>query len=148
MKLTLATSVLIALANAVAVPGATRKVTRIPVPEGYFESHLGSVGFTVTPAEQRSPKLAARALTHFYACVDSDFRGKCESFTINTGECYSFNSDWNDAITSIGPDKGTTCTIWYDWKCAGRTVDNIKDPGIYNLGDFNFNDAASSIKCE
>jgi hypothetical protein len=138
MKLSLAASVLVALVNAAALPGATRDITRIPAPEGYFESHLGSVGFTVTPAEPQSLKLAARAITHFYACVDDDFRGKCESFTVNTGECCtflnqpflipgdydilnlpadlydsdSFNNDWNDAITSIGPDKGTTCTIW------------------------------------
>lgn len=90
MKLSFATSFLVALANAAAVPGVTHGVTRIPVPEGYFESHLGSVGFTVTPAEPRSPKVAARAITHFYACIDDDFRGKCESFTVNTGECCTF----------------------------------------------------------
>jgi hypothetical protein len=90
MKLSLATSVFFALANAAAVPVATHEITRIPVPEGYFESHLGSVGFTVAPAEPRSPKVAARAITHFYACIDDDFRGKCESFTVNTGECCMF----------------------------------------------------------
>jgi hypothetical protein len=90
MKLSFATFFLVALANAVAVPGVTRDVTRIPVPEGYFESHLGSVGFTVTPTESRPPKVAARAITHFYACIDDDFRGKCESFTVNTGECCTF----------------------------------------------------------
>ncbi|KFY15712.1 hypothetical protein V491_05592 [Pseudogymnoascus sp. VKM F-3775] len=145
MKLSLVTSVLVALASAAAVPGATHETERVPVPEGYFESHVGSVGFTVVPSAP--VKMAARAITHFYACINADFKPACQNFEVNTGGCYNFQGNWNDAISSIGPDKGTTCTLWYDSNCSGRSVVNIINPGIWNLGDFNFNDVASSVKC-
>ncbi|KFY23580.1 hypothetical protein V493_05762 [Pseudogymnoascus sp. VKM F-4281 (FW-2241)] len=146
MKLSLATSALLALTNAVAVPGTTPEIQRVPVPEGFFESHIGSVGsLTIAPAEP--PKIDARAITHFYACINSNFQPACQNFAVNTGGCYNFSGNWNDAISSIGPDKGTTCTLYYDSGCRGRSVVNIVSPGIYNLNDFNFNDVASSVRC-
>ncbi|KFY87778.1 hypothetical protein V500_06751 [Pseudogymnoascus sp. VKM F-4518 (FW-2643)] len=145
MKLSLASSVLLALANAVAVPGTSHEAERVPVPEGYFESHIGSVGFTLAPAG--SLKMAARAVTHVYVCINADFKPACQNLSVNTGGCYNLVGNWNDAISSIGPDQGTTCTIWYNAGCSGRSVVNIIYPGIYNLGDFKFNDVASSIKC-
>ncbi|KFY92795.1 hypothetical protein V498_04765 [Pseudogymnoascus sp. VKM F-4517 (FW-2822)] len=146
MKLSLATSVLAAaLANAVAAPGAAHESERVPVPEGFFESHIGPVDLTLFPAEPL--KMASRATTHFYACINDNFRPACNNFELPTNYCYNFQGNWNDAITSIGPDKGTTCILWFDWDCKGRSVSNIISPGIYNLNDFNFNDVASSIKC-
>lgn len=88
MKLSLATSVLVALASAAAVPGAAHEAERVPVPEGYFESHVGDVGFTVVPAAP--VKMAARAITHFYACINADFKPACQNFEVNTGGCCTF----------------------------------------------------------
>ncbi|KFY30338.1 hypothetical protein V494_08187 [Pseudogymnoascus sp. VKM F-4513 (FW-928)] len=146
MKISLAISLFVALASAAAVPGTSHEIERIPVPEGFFESHIGDVGFTVEPATPAP--IGARAITHFYACLNADFQPACTNFEVNTGGCYNFNGNWNDAISSIGPDQGTTCILWYDAGCSGRSVVNIINPGIWNLGDFNFNDVASSVRCD
>jgi hypothetical protein len=89
MKLSPATSALLALASAVAVPGTTHEAERIPVPEGFFESHIGSVGFTLVPAEPL--KMAARAITHVYVCINADFKPACSNLQVNTGSCCMSN---------------------------------------------------------
>ncbi|KAK3380996.1 hypothetical protein B0H63DRAFT_450374 [Podospora didyma] len=63
------------------------------------------------------------------------------------GVCYNLNAPWNDAVTSLGPDAGITCTIYIDANCSGRSVGGIISPGIWNLSDYGFNDVASSLRC-
>ncbi|KAE8445771.1 hypothetical protein EG329_012829 [Mollisiaceae sp. DMI_Dod_QoI] len=149
MKFPIALSTILAFANAAATPQPaskdTSKIEIIPVPEGFFESHLGETGISLIPADNLA--LAARAITHVYMCINDNFQPACENFQVNTGVCYNLGGNWNDAISSIGPDSGTTCTIWYDNGCSGRSVSGIVNPGIYNLNDWNFNDVASSVKC-
>ncbi|KAK7911552.1 hypothetical protein PG985_014033 [Apiospora marii] len=99
------------------------------------------------PNAPGTPDVGTGAITHLYICINSDFKGACTNLEVNTGGCYNLLGNWNDAVTSLGPDKGTTCTIWQDAGCSGRSLGNIVNPGIYNLADWNFNDIMSSLRC-
>ncbi|KAI0196610.1 hypothetical protein EV127DRAFT_476668 [Xylaria flabelliformis] len=104
---------------------------------------IGIVSAGVLPREKAAPDAAA-LITHFFACVDSDFKGTCNNFQISTGACLNFVAPYQDSISSIGPDKGTTCVLWQDFNCQGNSI-TFTYPGLTNLGAFN--DIASSIKC-
>ena len=75
-------------------------------------------------------------------------------------------NNWGDTVSSLGPDWGTTCTIWEyvnihiinrdqvltvsrNNDCQGRSIGGIVNPGINNLNDalWKFNDITSSYKC-
>ncbi|KAK8041346.1 hypothetical protein PG994_014353 [Apiospora phragmitis] len=62
------------------------------------------------------------------------------SHEMSTKASRTSTSAWNDQITSIGPDAGTTCTIFENYGCSARSLGGIVNPGIYNLNDWNFND--------
>ncbi|CZS97805.1 uncharacterized protein RAG0_06712 [Rhynchosporium agropyri] len=147
MQFTTAISALVAVAGLASAATPSYGIEMVPVPEGYFESHLGETGVTLSPAVAVQRRLSSRAITHVYVCINSNFSGACQNVQVNTGGCYNFVGNYNDAISSIGPDQGTTCTIWFDAGCSGRSVGGIINPGIYNLNDYNFNDVASSVRC-
>ncbi|KAK0615210.1 hypothetical protein B0T17DRAFT_510997 [Bombardia bombarda] len=88
-----------------------------------------------------------RAITHLYVCDSANFQGRCENLETTTGQCYGLFNGWNDAISSLGPDAGTTCVLYENYDCAGRTLGGIVNPGIRNLVDYSFNDLASSYRC-
>ncbi|KAI0435920.1 hypothetical protein F4803DRAFT_264376 [Xylaria telfairii] len=89
-----------------------------------------------------------QALTHIYVCVDGGFQGTCRNFEIQTGSCLNFVAPFQDSISSAGPDQGTTCTLYQDTNCGGRSI-TFTYPGIAHLGDpaYNFGDIASSVRC-
>ncbi|KAL8676729.1 MAG: hypothetical protein Q9186_006775 [Xanthomendoza sp. 1 TL-2023] len=82
------------------------------------------------------------AVTHLYVCIDKGFSGRCQNLESGTNGCYDLGNGFNNAISSLGPDKGITCTI-YD----GASVGGIVSPGINDLTDYGFNDRASSYRC-
>ncbi|OHE92128.1 hypothetical protein CORC01_12583 [Colletotrichum orchidophilum] len=90
-----------------------------------------------------------QAITHLYICSDANFSGRCQNLDSNTGQCYNLGNGFNDVVSSLGPDAGTSCTIWENNGCSGASIVNIVSPGIYNLADskWNFNDKMSSYRC-
>ncbi|KZL86570.1 hypothetical protein CI238_05631 [Colletotrichum incanum] len=90
-----------------------------------------------------------QAITHLYICSDANFSGRCQNLESNTGQCYNLANGFNDVVSSLGPDQGTSCTIWENNGCSGASITNIVSPGIFNLADsnWNFNDRASSYRC-
>ncbi|KAK2049996.1 hypothetical protein LZ31DRAFT_548814 [Colletotrichum somersetense] len=92
---------------------------------------------------------SVQAITHLYICADANFSGRCENLQSTTGQCYNLQNGWNDVVTSLGPDAGTSCTIWENNGCSGASISGIVSPGIFNLADsnWNFNDRASSYRC-
>ncbi|KAG9097034.1 hypothetical protein FS749_007157 [Ceratobasidium sp. UAMH 11750] len=63
------------------------------------------------------------------------------------GKCVNVGPDFNDNVSSFGPDNGWTCTIYSNVGCNGRATGGVIYPGIYNLADYNNNDAMSSFQC-
>ncbi|QRV74523.1 hypothetical protein RhiJN_02539 [Ceratobasidium sp. AG-Ba] len=83
-----------------------------------------------------------------FFCTDANFKGNCVYVHgFNSGQCVGVGSDFNDKVSSFGPDQGITCTIYSDAGCVGRATGGIVNPGINNLADFNNNDAMSSFRC-
>ncbi|KAK7456722.1 hypothetical protein Landi51_01998 [Colletotrichum acutatum] len=85
-----------------------------------------------------------QAITHLYICSDANFSGRCQNLESNTGQCSKLYPDdlgngFNDVVSSLGPDAGTSCTIWEHAGCTGASIVNIVNPGIYNLADSNWN---------
>ncbi|KXH34305.1 hypothetical protein CNYM01_01110 [Colletotrichum nymphaeae SA-01] len=85
-----------------------------------------------------------QAITHLYICSDANFSGRCQNLESNTGQCFRLHLDdlgngFNDVVSSLGPDAGTSCTIWENAGCTGASIVNIVNPGIYNLADSNWN---------
>ncbi|KDN65344.1 hypothetical protein CSUB01_09922 [Colletotrichum sublineola] len=107
--------------------------SNVPVgnpPEGSLEAithlfHLGNcpeLWFCGDDAPIQKRQRAVNANLGIFAIADNLFNG------------------WNDVISSLGPDAGTTCTIW-----AGASIGGIINPGIFNLADsqWNFNDKST-----
>ncbi|KAJ0165015.1 hypothetical protein CTA2_12596 [Colletotrichum tanaceti] len=86
---------------------------------------------------------SVQAITHLYICSNINFGGDCLNVEVSTGNCYNLNG-WNDIVSSLGPDQGTSCTIYEHNGCSGAFVSNIVHPGISNLGDRGFNDRGKS----
>ncbi|KAI1753215.1 hypothetical protein F4782DRAFT_84643 [Xylaria castorea] len=111
---------------------------------------VGTVSAGVLPREVAGSDgtLGAQVITHVYACVDGGFTGTCNNFEIQTGACLNFAAPFQDSISAIGPDQGTTCTIYQDFNCQGRSI-TFTYPGIAHLGDptYNFGDVTSSVRC-
>ncbi|KAG9078917.1 hypothetical protein FRC06_008048, partial [Ceratobasidium sp. 370] len=83
-----------------------------------------------------------------YFCTDANFAGNCAYVSgMNSGQCVGVGSNFNDNVSSFGPDSGLTCTIYSDAGCKGRATGGVVYPGIYNLADYNNNDAMSSFSC-
>ncbi|KAJ7873837.1 hypothetical protein B0H14DRAFT_2343924, partial [Mycena olivaceomarginata] len=83
-----------------------------------------------------------------FVCTNSGFAGTCSVFRGASGECISFPGDFNDDITSIGPDSGQDCFfLRNDLGCTGQQLGPIRSPGISNLAsNAGFNDQISSFQ--
>ncbi|KAJ7260141.1 hypothetical protein C8J57DRAFT_1637741 [Mycena rebaudengoi] len=82
-----------------------------------------------------------------FVCIDSGFTNICATFHGSSGQCVNFPSNFNDIISSFGPDSGQDCFIFIDGGCSGPQNGPIRNPGISNLATIGFNDAISSFKC-
>ncbi|KAF2683722.1 hypothetical protein K458DRAFT_389650 [Lentithecium fluviatile CBS 122367] len=68
---------------------------------------------TALPAPQDpAPPKAAAKTTHFYICTEPSFKGACTNRKVKLGECYGVGEAWNDKISSLGPDNGTSCAAF------------------------------------
>lgn len=47
-----------------------------------------------------------------------------------SGQCVNVGSDFNDDVSSFGPDPGLTCAIFSDAGCTGRETGNVVNPGM------------------
>ncbi|KAJ7277904.1 hypothetical protein C8J57DRAFT_1465739 [Mycena rebaudengoi] len=80
-------------------------------------------------------------------CTDAGFTGNCITLNGGSTQCNNFPGDFNDNISSFGPDDGQDCFIFVDAGCTGAQAGPIRFPGISNLNDIGFNDKISSWKC-
>ncbi|KAI4240075.1 MAG: hypothetical protein L6R42_011587 [Xanthoria sp. 1 TBL-2021] len=53
-----------------------------------------------------------QAITHVFVCTDADFKGRCENLESTRQGCFTLFNGFSDTISSIGPDAGTTCTLY------------------------------------
>ncbi|KZV70954.1 hypothetical protein PENSPDRAFT_752089 [Peniophora sp. CONT] len=126
-------------------------VAAAPSPVEDWKTLLGWDGkvFTVEQIESNAhlDTRAANAGGVFF-CTDANFQGNCAYVTgFSSGACVGVGSDFNDDVSSFGPDPGLTCNIYSDAGCTGRLTGDVINPGINNLADFNNNDAKSSFSC-
>jgi hypothetical protein len=49
---------------------------------------------------------------HSFVCIDSGFTNICATFHGSSGQCVNFPSNFNDIISSFGPDSGQDCFIF------------------------------------
>ncbi|KAL8847754.1 MAG: hypothetical protein Q9221_007202 [Calogaya cf. arnoldii] len=54
----------------------------------------------------------AQADTNLFVCTDVNFGGQCQNLRNTKGVYYTLGNGFSDTITSLGPDAGTTCTLW------------------------------------
>ncbi|KAH8596569.1 hypothetical protein B0O99DRAFT_685569 [Bisporella sp. PMI_857] len=178
MKFT-STALLAVLATLASAAPATEKAEFVSdfknssvVPEGAIAvlqaGLLSAPGTSNVPAKGSSEK---RAITHLFVAADVNFGGRTENLATNTGQCNDLLNGWNNIVSSLGPDAGTTCCI-YEYEppisaipnppallkitnnkinsntgCGGASLCGIINPGIFNLVDFGWNDRASSYRC-
>ncbi|KAG8745751.1 hypothetical protein FRC12_014470 [Ceratobasidium sp. 428] len=83
-----------------------------------WKTELGWDG-KVTSIAELDPKNAAeiapnkRAIRGVYFCTDKGFKGNCVyNMGFNSGQCVFVGPNFNDKISSFGPDAGMTCTIF------------------------------------
>lgn len=49
---------------------------------------------------------------HIYICTDANWDGDCDDYGFTDGACSNFPSEYQDDISSIGPDSGWLCTLY------------------------------------
>ena len=49
---------------------------------------------------------------HIYVCDTWDFQGSCTNVAFNNDQCTNFPTNFQDNISSIGPDGGWTCQVF------------------------------------
>ncbi|KAG8790314.1 hypothetical protein FRC12_012183 [Ceratobasidium sp. 428] len=88
-------------------------------PRADWKTELGWDGKVTSPAEL-DPKNAVEATPSkralpggVFFCTDKDYKGKCVYVNqFNSGQCVGVGPDFNDDVSSFGPDQGLTCTIY------------------------------------
>ncbi|KAF1954750.1 hypothetical protein CC80DRAFT_115185 [Byssothecium circinans] len=98
----------------------------------------------IIPRDDPPPALAK---THIYLCDDAAFKGICENFEVEPGKCYNVTDNWNDKISSGGPDKDTFCAAYPNYDCTGKAFP-FTFPGIMNLSRYGYSDVISSYRCD
>ncbi|KAG8718167.1 hypothetical protein FRC08_005821 [Ceratobasidium sp. 394] len=93
-----------------------------PSPRADWKTELGWDGKVTTPAEldpsnavKPTPGKPAAAIVNggVYFCTDANFQGRCVYVTnFSSGQCVGVGPDFNDNVSSFGPDRGLSCTIF------------------------------------
>ncbi|CAE6446759.1 unnamed protein product [Rhizoctonia solani] len=123
-----------------------------------WKTALGWDGKTTTPAQldpsnviKPTPgKPAPAAISGgVYFCTDANWKGQCLYVAgFKENQCVNFGVEFNDKVTSFGPDKGLACLLWSDGNCAGTNAGGwLVYNGTANLSNQKFNDVASSFQC-
>ncbi|KAJ6550929.1 hypothetical protein B0H10DRAFT_1802301, partial [Mycena sp. CBHHK59/15] len=81
-----------------------------------------------------------------FICTDANFAGDCTNYGFFADQCSNFPGEFQDDISSFGPDAGWSCTMYTDINCNGDTYTGT-NPGFATLPAF-LNDAFSSVRCE
>ncbi|KAG8716830.1 hypothetical protein FRC09_015136 [Ceratobasidium sp. 395] len=91
-------------------------------PREDWKTKLGWDGKVTTPVEldpknvvKPTPGKPAPAAVNggVFFCTDANFSGRCAYLRgFNSGQCVGVGSDFNDVVSSFGPDQGLTCTIY------------------------------------
>ncbi|KAF8598964.1 hypothetical protein BDV93DRAFT_320357 [Ceratobasidium sp. AG-I] len=124
-----------------------------------WKTKLGWDGKTTSPAEldpsnvvRPTPGVPAPAALNggVYFCSDSEFKGNCLFVSgFGSGQCVNFGNEFNDQVSSFGPDPELKCILYSDWDCKGTDIGGyLVNPGSKDLRSQNFNDIASSFKCD
>ncbi|KAJ7157286.1 hypothetical protein C8R46DRAFT_1040322 [Mycena filopes] len=82
---------------------------------------------------------------HIFLCTDVNFGGDCVNWGFFDNVCSTFPSEFQDDISSFGPDKGWICTLYTDNGCEGQTYTS-GNPGAGTLPG-EVNDQFSSVRC-
>ncbi|PSR74742.1 hypothetical protein PHLCEN_2v9621 [Hermanssonia centrifuga] len=89
----------------------------------------------------------ANADGHIYICTDDNWSGSCENFGFIAYSCSNFPSNFQDDISSVGPDSGWYCTLYIDYNCnPDQGTYTVTAPG-YSALTYG-NDAFSSVMCD
>ncbi|KAJ7057339.1 hypothetical protein C8F01DRAFT_1256589 [Mycena amicta] len=103
----------------------------------------------VVSAAPATPALAearaAEVSAHVFICTDINFAGDCTNYGFNSGQCSNFPGEFQDDISSFGPDQGWECIMYTDINCQGLTYTGVW-PGFSTL-PHGINDAISSVLC-
>ncbi|KAF7344986.1 Short chain dehydrogenase [Mycena venus] len=112
-----------------------------------FVALAALASFTVTAAPTGPIKAALfkRVDGHVYICTDSNFGGDCTNYGFTNNVCSNLPSEFQDDISSFGPDKGWSCTMYTDPDCTGA-VYSATNPGTTLVPGF-LNDSFSSLRC-
>ncbi|KAJ7325397.1 hypothetical protein DFH08DRAFT_817077 [Mycena albidolilacea] len=94
---------------------------------------LASLKVSAAPAGPTAD--AALVDANVSICTDSNFGGDCTEYRITNNACSNLPSEFQDDISSFGPDQGWGC-IFYTQAYPGTTL----VPGFLN-------DAFSSVRC-
>ncbi|KAJ7481546.1 hypothetical protein FB451DRAFT_1394195 [Mycena latifolia] len=80
---------------------------------------------------------AASALGAYF-CNDVDWSNDCVHWTgLGSGDCYTLDAGHQDAVSSFGPDSGTTCKLYSDYDCTSSSV-TLNYPGSSDLRNLNY----------
>ncbi|KAF8598966.1 hypothetical protein BDV93DRAFT_526448 [Ceratobasidium sp. AG-I] len=122
-----------------------------------WKTERGWDGTTTTPAQldpsnvvRPTPgKPAAAALTGgVYFCDGINWTIPCLYVSgFSSNQCVNFGNDFNDKVSSFGPDNTIKCYLWSDWDCKGTKTIYLTNPGAADLRTINFNDKDSSFQC-
>ncbi|KAK3326183.1 hypothetical protein B0H66DRAFT_148922 [Apodospora peruviana] len=92
--------------------------------------------------------LAKRGTTHFFVCTNEKWGGECENLTVTTGKCTNLSSKFLKKISSLGPDAGTSCTMFENLNCdqASEKI-YVNYPGHDKLSGHQWDNRGSSYIC-
>lgn len=121
----------------------------------------------LTTTVKRADALEARAAQvdgHIFICTDDQFSGECTNYGFVDNVCSNFPGEFQDDISSFGPDQGWICTLFmylFNMKltnayhshnyCSNDNCNSnqgtydVQYPGFTHL-DYG-NDAFSSLRC-
>ncbi|KAI5816156.1 hypothetical protein BZA77DRAFT_369136 [Pyronema omphalodes] len=81
-----------------------------------------------------------------YYCEDAFWGATCIYNIYNLAKCHNVPSEFNDKISSFGPDDGTFCFVYEHENCKGASK-LLEYPGSDYLSEFGFNDRISAFAC-
>lgn len=142
MKFTIAAlTAFVSLVSSVALPNA------LPEAEPGVSIARRTVGGVSSPHVPSSQETNLNPL-QIFLCDDINWGGNCGYAVQPLYTCINMGTDWNDKISSFGPDSGTTCLLFRNSGCSqGQFFEKISNPGSADLRNEGINDQISSFQC-
>jgi len=104
------------------------------------------------PVSEADTDLSKRAVgAGVFYCRNDRWKGGCHRQYFIDGVCQGVPKEWNDQISSLGPDASVKdrdwgCDVFTEGNCQGQRF-LIFYPGSDIMSAHNMNDKVSSIKC-